>query len=96
MWTAAGIAHVVPAYPHQGGRFLKFTLSGTLEAINKGARSRYYPIEMPEIPEETLPVPGRYAIVGIPCFAKAVHVMRHQHHLLQERILVVAVPLLPG
>ncbi|OLY92635.1 Coenzyme F420-reducing hydrogenase, beta subunit [Cnuella takakiae] len=82
-----GVAHVVPADPEKDGRFFKFRISRSLEAINQGAQSRYYPIDMSEILEEIRQVPGRYAIVGIPCFIKAVHLLRREDPVLQERIV---------
>ena len=82
-----GVAHVTAVNDAQGeGRFFKYTLSRNLNDIKNGAKSRYYPIEMSEILDEIKRVPGRYAVVGIPCFIKAVQLLRRENPVLKERI----------
>lgn len=81
-----GVAHVAPADPDAGGRFFRYSISRDLDALNRGAKSRYYPVDMAGILEEIRAVPGRYAIVGIPCFIKSVHLACAQDTVLRERI----------
>jgi coenzyme F420-reducing hydrogenase beta subunit len=82
-----GIAHVAAvAEPQKAGRFFEYRISRTLQQIRDGAGSRYYPIEMSGILSEIKDVPGRYAVVGIPCFIKAVHLLRRNDPILRERI----------
>lgn len=82
-----GVAHVTPtANPKEEGGFFKYRISRNLDQINEGAQSRYYPIEMSEIIEEIKNVPGRYAVVGIPCFIKAINLLRLQDAVVAERI----------
>jgi len=78
-----GVAHVAPS---GGDRFFRYRLSRTPEEIRGGARSRYYPVEMSEVIETIRTVPGRYAVVGVPCFIKAVQLLRREDPVLQERI----------
>jgi len=80
-----GIAHVAPVDPAEGALF-RYRISRDVDALRRGAKSRYYPIELSAILREILAVPGRYAVVGIPCFIKAVNLARRQHPLLSERI----------
>jgi coenzyme F420-reducing hydrogenase beta subunit len=79
------VAHVVPGDPDPGG-FFGYTMSRSVEALNRGAKSRYYPIELSGVLREVRSTPGRYAVVGIPCFIKAVHLARRNDPILAERI----------
>lgn len=81
-----GVAHVVPVDPHEEGRFFRFRISRSPEQVQQGARSRYYPVEMSRVLDEIRAVPGRYAIVGVPCFIKGVHLLRREDPLLADRI----------
>jgi coenzyme F420-reducing hydrogenase beta subunit len=81
-----GVAHVAPGDPEQGGRFFGYRMSRSVEAVQQGARSRYYPVEMSAMLDEIRATPGRYAIVGVPCFIKAVHLLRAEDPVLHERI----------
>jgi coenzyme F420-reducing hydrogenase beta subunit len=91
-WTASellrtgrvdAVAHVVPS---DDDRFFRYRLSRSPEEIEAGAKSRYYPVEMSEVLETIRAVPGRYAVVGVPCFIKAVQLLRHEDPLMRERI----------
>lgn len=64
----------------------KYQISTTLEGIYQGAKSRYYPIELSEVLELVRNRPGRYALVGIPCFIKAVRLLSKQDAVLAARI----------
>jgi coenzyme F420-reducing hydrogenase beta subunit len=79
-----GVAHVAPM---PGGRpHFAYRLSRSLEEIEGGAKSRYHPIHLAEVLREMREVPGRYAVIGVPCFIKAVHLARREDPLLAERI----------
>ncbi|MFW2828796.1 Coenzyme F420 hydrogenase/dehydrogenase, beta subunit C-terminal domain [Sphingomonas sp. ID0503] len=80
-----GVAHVAPSNP-EDGRFFGYRLSRSVAEVQQGARSRYYPVELSGVIEEIRRVPGRYAIVGVPCFIKAVHLLRRENPVLEERI----------
>jgi coenzyme F420-reducing hydrogenase beta subunit len=81
-----GVAHVVPAEPKSTGRFFEYRISRTLDELKAGAKSRYYPIELSGVLREIRAAPGRYAIVGIPCFIKAIHLLRRLDPLIRERV----------
>lgn len=78
-----GVAHVRPG---KDGTYFRYGISRSVEAVHQGAKSRYYPVELSGVLEEIRSVPGRYAIVGIPCFIKAIHLARAQDPVLAERI----------
>lgn len=82
-----GVAHVVAVDDPQGeGRYFRYRVSRSEEEVRAGAKSRYYPIELSDVIQTIREVPGRYAVVGIPCFIKAVHLLRRQDPVLHERI----------
>lgn len=82
-----GAVHVAPvADPQADGRFFRYRISRTREALREGAKSRYFPVEASEALREIRAVPGRYAVVGVPCFVKAVQLLRREDPVLRERI----------
>ncbi len=96
-WTAAelleknlvdGVAHVVPRSEDEDDRqpLFRYRISRTMEGVREGAKSRYHPVELSGVVDEMRRRPGRYAVVGIPCFVKAVHLLCLQDPVLRERI----------
>lgn len=82
-----GVIHVHQRLPSEDDpRIFQYQLSWTIEQVCKGAKSRYYPIEMSEVMQLVRDRPGRYAIVGIPCFIKAVRLLMEQDPVFAERI----------
>jgi coenzyme F420 hydrogenase subunit beta len=82
-----GIIHIHPHQPTaEDSRLFKYQLSLSVEDVQKGAKSRYYPVEMSEAIEIIRHRPGRYAFVGIPCFIKAVRLLMRRDPLINERI----------
>jgi coenzyme F420-reducing hydrogenase beta subunit len=64
----------------------RYTVCKTPEDVLRGSSSKYYPVEMSEILFFISENPGRYAVVGIPCFIKAVRLLCLQNPTLRERI----------
>jgi coenzyme F420-reducing hydrogenase beta subunit len=82
-----GVAHVTPRSREDGdGRLFGYRISRSVEALSEGAKSRYYPVELSEVLREIEAVPGRYAVVGIPCFIKAVNLQRRTNPVIAERV----------
>jgi coenzyme F420 hydrogenase subunit beta len=69
-------------------RLFEFKVFSTPNEVRTGAGSAYYPIEMSAAIREVLETPGRYAIVGLPCFIKAVRLAQRSSAKLRERIVV--------
>lgn len=78
------VAHVGPG---DGDRFFNYRLSRTPAELAAAAKSRYYPVEMSEVLQTIRNEPGRYAVVGVPCFVKAVQLLRRQDPVMRERIV---------
>lgn len=76
-----GVIHVHPCDEPAGEATLlfKMAISRTSEEVRRGARSRYYPVTMASALEALRETPdSRYAIVGVPCFVKAVRLLASQ------------------
>jgi coenzyme F420-reducing hydrogenase beta subunit len=80
-----GIAHVVPVDP-SSGRLFEYRISRTVAELRDGAKSRYYPVDLSNVLREIRAAPGRYAVVGIPCFIKAVRLLQRVDPLIRERV----------
>lgn len=80
------VAHVVATLPHESGRFFDYRLSRSTTAVIQGAKSRYYPIELSRVLREIRSKPGRYAVIGIPCFIKAINLLRRSDPVIGERV----------
>ncbi len=78
-----GIIHVKPS---EGKVLFKYAISRTLEEVSEGSSSRYYPIEMSQVIDMVKNKPGRYAVVGLPCFIKGIRLLAKQDSIINERI----------
>lgn len=91
-WIAAELLRlrrvdaVVHVKPDVDGRLFGFAISRTLEELRGGAKSRYYPIEMSGVLRHMRRHPGRYALVGVPCFVKAARLQARQDRIIGERL----------
>jgi coenzyme F420-reducing hydrogenase beta subunit len=82
-----GVAHVVPVGdPEAEHSYFRYSMSRTEDDVRAGAKSRYYPIELSSVLGTIRSTPGRYAVVGIPCFIKAVNLLRAEDETFRERI----------
>ncbi|HYC67084.1 Coenzyme F420 hydrogenase/dehydrogenase, beta subunit C-terminal domain [Brevundimonas sp.] len=96
-WTAAELLRTgrVDAVAHVGGLprdaaddpLFGYRLSRTLEELSAAAKSRYHPVELSGVIQTIRETPGRYAVLGVPCFIKAVHLLRAGDPVLRERIV---------
>lgn len=81
------VVHVAPQSVSQAGDSLfGFAISSTVDEVRAKAKSRYYPVEMSGVIAEMLRRPGRYAVVGIPCFIKAIRLACRESAVLKERV----------
>lgn len=55
--------------------------------IVKNSTSFYYPVTLNEVVEVVKRSPGRYAITGVPCFHKAIRLLKESDPILNERIV---------
>lgn len=78
------VLHVHPG--HDSGELFGYSVSRTLEEVTAGAKTRYHPVEMSDVLPIVREQPGRYAIVGLPCFIKAVRLLQRSDAVIRERI----------
>lgn len=64
----------------------KYEISSNIDDLKKGAKTKYYPVEISEVIKKVKENPGRYAIVGIPSFIYAVRLLMKQDSILENRI----------
>ncbi|NJO69399.1 MAG: hypothetical protein HC830_09080 [Bacteroidetes bacterium] len=82
-----GVAHVVATKnPQTEGKFFGYRISRNEMEIRQGAKSRYYPVELSEILKTIDEIPGRYAVIAVPCMIKAIHLLRKHNPVYRERI----------
>lgn len=82
-----GIIHIHQRQPSaEDPRLFYYQISTTVEQVEQAAKSRYYPIELSEVMNLVRKKPGRYAIIGIPCFIKAIRLLMKQDGIIAERI----------
>lgn len=81
-----GVVHVKPAESSDEGPLFRYGISRTIPEVQNGAKSRYYPIELSAVLEQIRATPGRYVVVGLPCFIKAVRRLMRVDAILHERI----------
>ena len=67
-------------------RMYTIQVSHSVEELKTGAKSKYYPVEMNEAITYVRKHEGRYLFIGIPCFVKAVRLLRREDPVLMERI----------
>lgn len=63
-----------------------YQISHTLEELEDGAKSKYYPVEISGVLRYVREHEGRYLFIGLPCFVKAVRLLCRQDSVINERI----------
>lgn len=63
-----------------------YQVSHNVDELKTGAKSKYYPIEMSEVLSYVREHDGKYLFIGIPCFVKAIRLLRRQDEVLNKRI----------
>ena len=82
-----GVAHVAPGRTELGEALFGYRISRSVDEVRARAKSRYYPVEMSGVLAEIRRVPGRYAVIGIPCFIKAVNLLRNADPVFADRVV---------
>lgn len=79
------VLHVKPANPQtNNGLLFQYAISESENDMLGGAKSRYYPIEMSGVLAALKGSSKRYAVVGLPCFIKAVRLLQHEGVVRRE------------
>ena len=70
------------------GRLFHFQILSTPEAVLSSAKSAYYPVELSTVVRTVLEQEGRYAVIGLPCFIKALRLAASRNKKLHTRLVV--------
>jgi len=65
----------------------EYQISYTLEQLEEGAKSKYYPVELSQVIKHVKETPGRYAFIGVPCFVKAIRLLADEDEVIKKRII---------
>lgn len=86
------VVHVKPVDPTTDpqGRMFRYAISSDVAGLEEGRKSRYYPVDLADIYALIRDRPGRYAVVAIPCFAKAIRLMQGEDAVIADRVRFVA------
>lgn len=68
-------------------KLFSFKILSDENSIKAASGSAYYPVEMSEVIQKILEIPGSYAITGLPCFIKALRLASQKNRKLRERIV---------
>lgn len=80
------VIHVRPTNANEDGILFRYEVSDDIDKILNGAKSRYYPVEMSRVLAMVKQTPGRYAVVGLPCFIKAIRLAAENDSEIRERV----------
>lgn len=64
----------------------KYGISSTIEEIKKGAKTKYYPVELSEVLKIIMNNEGRYAVIGIPSFIYSIRLLMKYNEIANKRI----------
>lgn len=82
------VVHVTSTHDPASGTWSRSTVSTTVAELAAGRGSRYHVHTLDEVLDRVRTTPGRYAVVGVPCFVKAVHRLRRVDPVVAERVAV--------
>ncbi|WP_199879912.1 Coenzyme F420 hydrogenase/dehydrogenase, beta subunit C-terminal domain [Arundinibacter roseus] len=83
-----GVLHVKNRIPtKEDKRLFHYSISKSKKEILSGAKSKYYPIELSEVLRLVKEHPGKYALIGLPCFIKAVRLLMEEEEIYKKRIV---------
>lgn len=80
------VVHVTSSMSREEDVLFRYNVSRSTDAVRLGSKSRYYPVELSHVLELKRRVPGRYAVVGLPCFIKALRLLSFRDHVIRDRI----------
>lgn len=80
------VVQVAATHGSEGGLHYSYVITHDLESTRTASKSAYYPVELSEVVREMKATPGRYAVVGVPCFIKAIRLLMASDPVLEARI----------
>jgi coenzyme F420 hydrogenase subunit beta len=85
------VDYVIAVVPNDDpNKLFRFAVLNDPESVLDSAGSAYYPVELAGVLREIQDKSGTYAIIGLPCFIKAIRLAAQKNKKLNERITVTA------
>lgn len=82
------VDYVLAVSPNSDPNLLfKYVILGSAGDVKKCSKSAYYPVELSEVLRHVKEVDARYALVGLPCFIKAVRLAQNMFPVFKRRIV---------
>lgn len=81
-----GVIHVKENTDKEDSILFKYDISRTVDEIQAGAKTKYYPVEFSQVINKIKETPGRYAIIGIPSFIMSIRLLAQYDPIINERI----------
>ncbi len=75
--------------PPGGTPLFRFAVARSEADVRTNAKTRYYPVEMSGVIAHMRDTPGRYAVIGVPCFARAMRLVARQDPVIAARLQFV-------
>jgi len=83
------VDYIVAVVPNDdSNQLFKFTILSNPESVLDSSGSAYYPVELSKILQEILNKPGKFAIIGLPCFIKAIRLAQKRNKNLKDKIVI--------
>jgi coenzyme F420-reducing hydrogenase beta subunit len=70
------------------GKLFEYCVCDSPAAVLRASKSAYYPVELSDVLRVVIGNPGRYAVVGLPCFVTGLRLAARRDKRLKERLRV--------
>lgn len=81
------VDHIFAVRPSSNeGNHYEYSICSTEEEIQKGAKTRYYPVSLNTVLSKIDELEGKVAIVGVACFIKSIRLAQYENDSLREKI----------
>lgn len=81
------VLHVRAASTAPDKPLFAYSVSDSSDQVTDGGKSRYYPVELSQALDKIRSAPGRYAVIGLPCFIKSIRLLQREDPIFRERIV---------
>jgi len=84
------VDYVICPIPQKNPKKLfNFEVVSDVNSVRDASGSVYYPVEMSQVIQKILEIPGHYVVTGLPCFIKGLRLASQKNRKLRERIVVM-------
>jgi coenzyme F420-reducing hydrogenase beta subunit len=80
------VVHVKKDESEDSNAMFSYGISDNINELERNTKSRYYPIEMSKVVETMRDIPGKYLVIGLPCFIKGIKRLAAIDSIINERV----------